>query len=67
VKRREYTVRISHQHGKDIPQWLFAKMLRQAGLTRDEFERLCVTHDFEGVAQSCSVNPQAVGQFGRWC
>jgi predicted RNA binding protein YcfA (HicA-like mRNA interferase family) len=37
---REYTVRISHQHGKDIPQWLFAKMLRQAGLTRDEFERL---------------------------
>jgi len=33
-------VHISHQHGKDIPQWLFAKMLRQAGLTCDEFERL---------------------------
>ncbi len=37
---QEYTVRISHQRGKDIPQWLFSKMLRQAGLTRDEFERL---------------------------
>lgn len=35
-----HKVPISHQHGKDIPAWLFAKMLKQAGLTRDEFERL---------------------------
>jgi predicted RNA binding protein YcfA (HicA-like mRNA interferase family) len=35
-----HKVPISHQHGKDIPNWLFAKMLRQAGLSRDEFERL---------------------------
>ena len=36
-KRR---VIVSHQHGKDIPLWLFTKMLRQAGLSRDEYERL---------------------------
>ncbi|MFA0752168.1 MAG: hypothetical protein SLRJCFUN_002571 [Candidatus Fervidibacter sp.] len=34
-----YKVPISHQHGRDIPTWLFAKMLRQAGLSKDEFER----------------------------
>jgi len=34
-----YKVSISHQHGRDIPNWLFAKMLRQAGLSKDEFER----------------------------
>ncbi|MFA0735193.1 MAG: hypothetical protein OGMRLDGQ_001693 [Candidatus Fervidibacter sp.] len=37
TKRR---VPISHQHGKEIPDWLFAKMLRQAGLSRKEFEQL---------------------------
>ncbi|MFA0752170.1 MAG: hypothetical protein SLRJCFUN_002573, partial [Candidatus Fervidibacter sp.] len=36
TKRR---VPISHQHGRDIPTWLFAKMLHQAGLSKDEFER----------------------------
>ena len=36
TKRR---VSISHQHGRDIPNWLFAKMLRQAGVSKDEFER----------------------------
>ena len=34
-----YKVPISHQHGRDIPNWLFAKMLRQAGLSKDEFDR----------------------------
>jgi hypothetical protein len=33
-------VPISHQHGKDIPDWLFAKMLRQTGLSQKEFEQL---------------------------
>ncbi|MFA0780692.1 MAG: hypothetical protein RJAPGHWK_002211, partial [Candidatus Fervidibacter sp.] len=33
------TVRVSHQHGRDIPPPIFAEMLRQAGMTRDEFER----------------------------
>gem|GEM_PF-328524 len=37
---RERQVPVSHQHGKDIPPNIFAKMLRQAGLSRDEFERL---------------------------
>ena len=37
---RERQVPVSHQHGKDIPPSIFAKMLRQAGLSRDEFERL---------------------------
>ena len=32
-------VRVSHQHGRDIPPPIFAEMLRQAGMTRDEFER----------------------------
>jgi predicted RNA binding protein YcfA (HicA-like mRNA interferase family) len=36
----EHYVLVSHQHGKDIPPNIFAKMLRQAGLSRDEFERL---------------------------
>ena len=30
-------VRISHRHKRDIPKWLFHKMLRQAGLTLEEF------------------------------
>ena len=34
-----YKAPISHLHGRDIPNWLFAKMLRQAGLSKDEFER----------------------------
>lgn len=33
-------VRISHQHKRDIPKWLFHEMLRQAGLSHDEFVRL---------------------------
>lgn len=33
-------VRVSHQHGKDIPPPLFAEMLRQAGITEAEFIRL---------------------------
>ena len=33
-------VRISHKHGKDIPQWLFHEMLRQAGIDKDEFIRI---------------------------
>ncbi|MFA0765402.1 MAG: hypothetical protein BDTLLHRC_000355, partial [Candidatus Fervidibacter sp.] len=36
----ERNVPISHQHGKDIPSWLLGKMLLEAGLSRDEFERL---------------------------
>jgi predicted RNA binding protein YcfA (HicA-like mRNA interferase family) len=35
----ERTIRVSHQHGRDIPPPIFAEMLRQAGMTRDEFER----------------------------
>jgi len=35
-----YKVPVSHQHGKDIPDWLFVKMLRQSGLRREECERL---------------------------
>jgi len=30
-------VRLSHQHGRDIPKPLFHRMLRQAGLTESEF------------------------------
>ncbi|MDZ7336151.1 MAG: type II toxin-antitoxin system HicA family toxin [candidate division KSB1 bacterium] len=30
-------VRISHQHKKDIPKWLFFEMLRQAGIDEDQF------------------------------
>ncbi len=33
-------VRISHLHKRDIPKWLFHEMLRQAGLTLDEFKAL---------------------------
>ncbi len=33
-------VRISHKHGKDIPQWLFHEMLRQAGIDKDEFIKI---------------------------
>lgn len=33
-------VRISHRHKRDIPKWLFHEMLRQAGLSADEFTRL---------------------------
>jgi predicted RNA binding protein YcfA (HicA-like mRNA interferase family) len=36
----ECTVRVSHQHGRDIPAPLLSKMLRQAGLTRSEFDDL---------------------------
>jgi len=30
-------VRLSHQHGKDIPKSLFYKMLKQAQLTEEDF------------------------------
>ncbi|MEP9410185.1 MAG: type II toxin-antitoxin system HicA family toxin [Candidatus Brocadia sp.] len=33
-------VRISHKHGKDIPQWLFHEMLRQTGIDKEEFKRI---------------------------
>jgi transposase-like protein len=33
-------VRISHQHGRDIPSWLFHEMLRQAGLDEATFRKL---------------------------
>lgn len=33
-------VRISHKHGKDIPNWLFHEMLRQAGIDKAEFKRI---------------------------
>ena len=33
-------VRVSHQKGKDIPPPVFSAMLRQIGLSRDEFARL---------------------------
>lgn len=36
----EYTVRVSHQHGRDISTPLLSKMLRQAGLTRSELDDL---------------------------
>ncbi len=35
-------VRISHKHGRAIPQWLFHEMLRQAGIDKERFiEILC--------------------------
>ena len=37
---RERTIALSHQHGRDIPTGLFHKLLKQAGLSREEFERL---------------------------
>jgi len=33
-------VRVSHQDGRDIDASLLHRMLRQAGLTKDEFDRL---------------------------
>lgn len=33
-------IRISHQHGKDIPKALFHKMLKQAQITEEDFKRL---------------------------
>ena len=33
-------VRISHKHSKDIPDWLFHEMLRQAGIDKSEFEKI---------------------------
>ena len=33
-------VRLSHQHGKDIPTSLFRKMLKQAQLTEEDFKKL---------------------------
>lgn len=33
-------VRVSHQHGQDIPKVLFHKMLRQAQMTEEDFKRL---------------------------
>jgi len=33
-------VRISHRHKRDIPNWLFYEMLRQAGIDEDEFIRV---------------------------
>ncbi len=35
-----HKVRVSHQHGRDISARLLSKMLRQAGLTRSEFDDL---------------------------
>ncbi len=33
-------VRVKHKHNKDIPEGLFHKMLKQAQLTIDDFNRL---------------------------
>jgi hypothetical protein len=33
-------IRISHQHQRDIPKWLFYEMLRQAGLDEEQFVRV---------------------------
>lgn len=33
-------VRLSHQHGKDIPKALFHKMLKQSHITEEDFKRL---------------------------
>jgi hypothetical protein len=33
-------VGISHKHGRDIPNWLFHEMLRQAGIDKSEFKRI---------------------------
>lgn len=35
-----YYVRVSHKGSKDIPKWLFTKMLKQAGIAEKEFERV---------------------------
>ena len=33
-------VRISHKHGRDIPQWLFHEMLRQARIDKESFIKI---------------------------
>ncbi len=33
-------VRISHKHKKDIPNWLFNEMLRQAGIDKIKFKEI---------------------------
>ncbi|RKY89260.1 hypothetical protein DRQ15_09180 [candidate division KSB1 bacterium] len=33
-------VRISHKGGKGIPKWLFAKMIKQTGITQEEFKEI---------------------------
>ena len=33
-------VRLSHQHGKDIPKALFHKMLKESSLTEEDFKKL---------------------------
>lgn len=40
MRRTILRVRISHQHGRDIPRWLFYEMLRQAGLDEASFRKL---------------------------
>ncbi|MCS6902991.1 MAG: type II toxin-antitoxin system HicA family toxin [Candidatus Bipolaricaulota bacterium] len=37
-------VRLSYQHGRDIPRWLFYEMLRQAGLDEATFRKLLGRH-----------------------
>ena len=36
-------VRISHKHKKDIPNWLFNEMLRQAGIDKAKFKELLIS------------------------
>ncbi len=38
-------VRISHKHGKDIPNWLFHEMLRQAGIDKTLFKKILKSVD----------------------
>ncbi len=33
-------MRISHKHKKDIPNWLFSEMLRQAGIDKAMFVKI---------------------------
>jgi predicted RNA binding protein YcfA (HicA-like mRNA interferase family) len=35
-----YYVRVSHKGKKDIPKWLFSKMLKQAGITKEGFKKV---------------------------
>ena len=35
-----FQVRLSHQHGRDIPTALFHRMLKQANLAYDDFVRI---------------------------
>jgi len=38
---RSLRVSVSHKHSKDIPRWLFRKMLKQAGIaSEEEFVRI---------------------------